>query len=136
MVLEYKVYVYNFADLRLMHHFETISNPKGEEARVHADGTPAQHTCTHTCPSPVLPAHGSLRPAGTSRPRRARSAHARLSGLATCSFCSSRAWLSDPSARVCPFVAASRTVRAQPELEHVRAGMPWPAEGPPARGAV
>lgn len=29
-MLEYKVYVYNFADLRLMHHFETISNLKGQ----------------------------------------------------------------------------------------------------------
>lgn len=29
VVLEYKVYVYNFADLRVMHQFETISNPKG-----------------------------------------------------------------------------------------------------------
>ena len=33
VVLEYKVYVYNFADLRMLHHFETISNPKGERRR-------------------------------------------------------------------------------------------------------
>eukprot|EP00301_Raphidiophrys_heterophryoidea_P023564 c7404_g1_i1.p1 GENE.c7404_g1_i1~~c7404_g1_i1.p1 ORF type:complete len:366 (-),score=106.31 c7404_g1_i1:250-1347(-) len=29
VVLEYKIYVYNFADLKLQDHIETISNPKG-----------------------------------------------------------------------------------------------------------
>ena len=29
VVLEYKVYVYNFADLNLLHTIETVSNPKG-----------------------------------------------------------------------------------------------------------
>ncbi len=29
VVLEYKIYVYNFADLKLHDHIETISNPKG-----------------------------------------------------------------------------------------------------------
>eukprot|EP00735_Rhodelphis_limneticus_P011667 TRINITY_DN47_c0_g1::TRINITY_DN47_c0_g1_i1::g.14732::m.14732 TRINITY_DN47_c0_g1::TRINITY_DN47_c0_g1_i1::g.14732 ORF type:complete len:407 (-),score=45.42,sp/Q93VB2/AT18A_ARATH/51.02/8e-133,WD40/PF00400.27/3.6e+03,WD40/PF00400.27/9.9e+03,WD40/PF00400.27/9.1,WD40/PF00400.27/0.0024,CPSF_A/PF03178.10/2.9,CPSF_A/PF03178.10/94 TRINITY_DN47_c0_g1_i1:991-2211(-) len=29
VVLEYKIYVYNFADLKLLHQIETVSNPKG-----------------------------------------------------------------------------------------------------------
>ena len=29
VVLEYKVYVYNFADLNLLHTIETASNPRG-----------------------------------------------------------------------------------------------------------
>ena len=29
VVLEHKIYVYNFADLKLVDHIETISNPKG-----------------------------------------------------------------------------------------------------------
>ena len=29
VVLEYKIYVYNFADLNLLHSIETVSNPKG-----------------------------------------------------------------------------------------------------------
>jgi len=29
VVLEYKIYVYNFADLNLLHTLETVSNPKG-----------------------------------------------------------------------------------------------------------
>eukprot|EP00742_Colponemidia_sp_Colp-10_P002995 GILJ01003196.1.p1 GENE.GILJ01003196.1~~GILJ01003196.1.p1 ORF type:complete len:363 (+),score=36.13 GILJ01003196.1:223-1311(+) len=29
VVLEYKIYVYNFADLKLIDHIETVSNPKG-----------------------------------------------------------------------------------------------------------
>ncbi len=29
VVLEYKIYVYNFADLNLLHTIETVSNPKG-----------------------------------------------------------------------------------------------------------
>jgi len=45
VVLEYKVYVYNFADLRLMHHFETISNPKGLCAL-----SPSSNTCVLACP--------------------------------------------------------------------------------------
>ncbi|KAJ1628567.1 WD40-repeat-containing domain protein [Pavlovales sp. CCMP2436] len=45
VVLEYKVYVYNFADLRLMHHFETISNPKGLCAL-----SPSSSACVLACP--------------------------------------------------------------------------------------
>ncbi|KAH7654107.1 WD40-repeat-containing domain-containing protein [Dioscorea alata] len=29
VVLEYKIYVYNFTDLKLLHQIETVSNPKG-----------------------------------------------------------------------------------------------------------
>jgi hypothetical protein len=29
VVLEYKIYVYNFADLKLIDHIETAANPKG-----------------------------------------------------------------------------------------------------------
>ena len=29
VVLEHKIYVYNFADLKLLHQIETISNPLG-----------------------------------------------------------------------------------------------------------
>ena len=29
VVLEHKIYVYNFADLKLVDHIETISNPRG-----------------------------------------------------------------------------------------------------------
>lgn len=45
VVLEYKVYVYNFADLRLMHHFETISNPKGL-----CGLSPSSSSCVLACP--------------------------------------------------------------------------------------
>ena len=31
VVLEHKVYVYNFADLKLVDHIETIANPKGAQ---------------------------------------------------------------------------------------------------------
>ncbi|KAG8470216.1 hypothetical protein KFE25_008637 [Diacronema lutheri] len=45
VVLEYKVYVYNFADLRMLHHFETISNPKGL-----CSLSPSSSTCVLACP--------------------------------------------------------------------------------------
>lgn len=34
VVLEHKIYVYNFADLKLVDHIETTSNPRGEDACV------------------------------------------------------------------------------------------------------
>ena len=37
VVLEYKIYVYNFADLKLVDHIETTQNTKGQS-----------HTNTHT----------------------------------------------------------------------------------------
>jgi len=30
VVLEHKIYVYNFADLKLVDHIETTSNPRGK----------------------------------------------------------------------------------------------------------
>lgn len=39
VVLEQKIFVYNFADLKLVHQIETISNPKGLCAVSHAAGS-------------------------------------------------------------------------------------------------
>ncbi|KAJ7295619.1 hypothetical protein O6H91_Y175900 [Diphasiastrum complanatum] len=44
-VLEHKIYVYNFADLKLLHHIETIANPKGLCAL-----SPASISCVLACP--------------------------------------------------------------------------------------
>ncbi len=35
VVLENKIYVYNFADLQLLHQIETCPNPKGKELHTH-----------------------------------------------------------------------------------------------------
>ena len=45
VVLEYKVYVYNFADLNLLHTIETASNPRG--------ATPDQNPTPNPTPTPA-----------------------------------------------------------------------------------
>ncbi len=45
VALEHKVYIYNFADLKLIHHTETLSNPAGLIALSHAPGG-----CVLACP--------------------------------------------------------------------------------------
>ncbi|CAN1319727.1 Autophagy-related protein 18a, partial [Linum perenne] len=39
VVLEQKIFVYNFADLKLLHQIETISNPKGLRAVSYGSGS-------------------------------------------------------------------------------------------------
>ncbi|KAJ7524540.1 hypothetical protein O6H91_17G010400 [Diphasiastrum complanatum] len=45
VVLEHKIYVYNFADLKLLHQIETIANPKGLCAL-----SPASNSSVLACP--------------------------------------------------------------------------------------
>eukprot|EP00697_Spironema_sp_BW2_P009734 gnl/Spiro4/24726_TR12285_c0_g1_i1.p1 gnl/Spiro4/24726_TR12285_c0_g1~~gnl/Spiro4/24726_TR12285_c0_g1_i1.p1 ORF type:complete len:269 (-),score=41.35 gnl/Spiro4/24726_TR12285_c0_g1_i1:27-833(-) len=45
VVLEYKIYVYNFANLKLLHHIETVTNPKGLCALC-----PSSTNCVLACP--------------------------------------------------------------------------------------
>lgn len=45
VVLEHKIYVYNFADLKLLHQIETIANPKGLCAL-----SPASNSTVLACP--------------------------------------------------------------------------------------
>lgn len=45
VVLEYKIYVYNFTDLKLLHQIETLSNPKGLCCLTHDP-----HTLVLVCP--------------------------------------------------------------------------------------
>lgn len=45
VVLEFKIYVYNFADLKLLHQIETLSNTKGICAL-----SPTPKTCVLACP--------------------------------------------------------------------------------------
>ena len=52
VVLEYKVYVYNFADLNLLHTIETASNPRGN-SNPHLNPTPNPNPTPAPTPNPT-----------------------------------------------------------------------------------
>lgn len=50
VVLLNKIYVYNFADLRLVDHIETIRNPRGAATLGGASGSPRSPQRSASCP--------------------------------------------------------------------------------------
>ena len=78
VVLEYKIYVYNFADLKLVDHIETTQNTRGDSAAQPAAHWPAASfpSALSSVPLRWLPCCRSVRPlpaelqhrAGVSRP--------------------------------------------------------------------
>ena len=62
VVLEYKVYVYNFADLNLLHTIETASNPRGL-----CSLCPDSRACVLACPG-LQKGHVKVEQHGQSAP--------------------------------------------------------------------
>jgi hypothetical protein len=78
VVLEYKIYVYNFADLNLLHTIETASNPRGL-----CSLCPDSRACVLACPG-LQKGHVKVEPHGQG----ARLSSAQLGPCAS----SGRAW--------------------------------------------